>query len=165
MNRRNSQAAWAKRAQTIARAYDHQAERDLKAALEEARTTIHREEAAALLKIYTRPDHPLTVRDPNDEVEISMVHKYWAAYKAAKGPHPNAATAGTLEVYGGRETPTKRIAADITTQTQALTIAMDYARRWPAYTFGVTYSLDKNDENPPTWIWRWDPKQQKAIAS
>lgn len=162
MNRRNSQAAWAKRAQTITSAYDHQAERDTKAALEKARAAIQRAEAAAILKIYASPDHPLTVRDPNDDVEIAMVHKYWAAYKAAKGPHPDTATAGTLEVYGGRETPTKRIAADITTQAQALTIAMDHARRWPAYTFGVAYTRDTNDETPPRWIWRYDPNTRKA---
>lgn len=108
------------------------------------------------------------LRDPTDAVEVAMIckrYKRWEEQdRAARTNEPADATTSPYAVYGGRETPTKLLRANLEALSDALNTAMDYARTWPGYTFGVCYQDEANGIEEPRWRWRWDARQQKAIA-
>lgn len=108
------------------------------------------------------------LRDPTDMVEVAMVTKRFKRWeeqdRAARINGTADATTSPYAVYGGRQTPTKLLKANLELLADALNAAMDYARTWPGYTFGVCYQDEVNGFEEPTWRWLWDPRQQKAIA-
>lgn len=114
-------------------------------------------------------DSHFELRDATDAVEVAMINKrlqrWEQQYRQQRANQPADATASPYAVYGGREHPTKLLEANIISIREALEIAMDYARTWPGYAFGVCYQCDTDSISGPDWRWRWDPKQQKATAS